>query len=107
MNDITIFEKALAKMPNKFSGVQFGKEARKFGATRSDINNHARIFLLQSCTLIGGYRSKTYIKGKPKQSEQVRNKLTLDDMAQILVNQGWKVRKPITDYIEIKPTENK
>ena len=89
-----LFEKTLNQMPFEFTSNQFMKQAKKNG-----------LYIRRLAEVIKPYAenkypaSKTYVK---KQKYHLTNtKLTEQQMINALKEKGYRIMKPVNDWVEI------
>lgn len=98
-----IFFQALNEMPAKFTSLQFSNMCRQKG-----INQSAKIkyhqFLHKYCDS-GGYHSRSWTKIVSREQRTLFNtltpQLTEENCIEYLKSKGYRIQKPITEYIDI------
>lgn len=92
MNDI--MKKTLAEMKSVFSSNEFSKKAKKNGLSAKEIGNGViAIFLYQNAIQMDSRRMWKKQNGV--------NLNDLSDAIQLLKSHGYKVMKPVNDWVEV------
>ena len=93
--------RALNKMPDVFSGKEFGSQARSEGVPYNFfVNNKQKPFLLNYCKSKG----RSYIKNTAVKNEDTSYKEDTADVElciAFLKGRGYKVYKQVDEYVEV------
>jgi len=89
-----ILKKTLAEMKSVFSSNEFSKKAKKNGLSAKEINNGViALFLHQNAIQMESRRMWKKYNGV--------NLNDLSDAIQLLKSHGYKVMKPVNDWVEV------
>ena len=98
-----IYQRVLSTMPQIFSTNEYLQSLKKEASSPTDVNRTKYLsFIKKECRKVS---NRTYVK-KPKEVqlslEPVSQPVITEDMAvELLKNLGYKVLKPIKDWVEI------
>lgn len=98
-----IYQRVLSTMPQIFSTNEYLQSLKKEASSPSDVNRAKYLsFIKKECRKVS---NRTYVK-KPKEVqlslEPISQPVITEDMAvELLKNLGYKVFKPIKDWVEI------
>jgi len=98
-----IYQRVLSNMPQIFSTNEYLQSLKKTATSPSDVNRSKYLsFIKKECRKVS---NRTYVK-KPKESqltlEPVNQPVITEEMAvELLKNLGYKVLKPVKDWVEI------
>lgn len=95
----TILFKTLSEMTFIFSSNSFSNRAKKNGLTKQQINNGAISHFLRLNAIQDGSRRMWRKKNNLPEENSVYTKIS--DAISLLKTHGYKVMKPINDWIEI------
>ena len=99
---MSILEKTMAQMPNSFTSNQFNKKAIQNGYPEKILKGKG----LHS--FIGKYAdnaykgSRTWIKRSAvKNGATTIDQMTIDQMISFLKSKGYRIMKPVSDWVEV------
>lgn len=90
-----ILEKTIKEMPNSFTSNEFNKRAVKNGYPAKNLKRKGLSNFIKKYADNAYAGSKTWVKKNQNQS-----KMTDEDMIKHLKNKGYKIMKPVNDWIE-------
>ena len=90
-----ILEKTIKEMPNSFTSNEFNKRAVKNGYPAKNLKRKGLSNFIKKYADNAYVGSKTWVKKNQNQA-----KMTDEDMIKHLKNKGYKIMKPVNDWIE-------